>query len=165
MSIKKPMNKIEKLIDELCPDGVEFRALGEVGKLVGGSGLPKSDFTDSGVACIHYGQIYTHYGVYTSQTISFVSNASAERLKKVSRGDLIIAKTSENVEEICKTVAYLGDNEIVTGGHTAIFKHRENPKYLSYYINGAENFQVQKGKYTTGVKVDVLVKSHKHISN
>jgi len=28
MSIKKPMNKIEKLIDELCPDGVEFRPLG-----------------------------------------------------------------------------------------------------------------------------------------
>jgi hypothetical protein len=30
MSIKKPVHKIEKLIDELCPDGVEFRALGEV---------------------------------------------------------------------------------------------------------------------------------------
>ena len=30
MSIKKPVNKIEKLIDELCPDGVEFRELGEV---------------------------------------------------------------------------------------------------------------------------------------
>jgi len=30
MSIKKPMNKIEKLIDELYPDGVEFRPLGEV---------------------------------------------------------------------------------------------------------------------------------------
>jgi len=24
------MNKIEKLIDELCPDGVEFKELGEV---------------------------------------------------------------------------------------------------------------------------------------
>lgn len=26
----KPMNKIEKLIEEFCPQGVEFRALGEV---------------------------------------------------------------------------------------------------------------------------------------
>ena len=34
-------------------------------------------------------------------------------------------------------------------GHTAIFKHKQDPKYLSYYINGAEIFQVQKGKYTT----------------
>jgi type I restriction enzyme S subunit len=60
MSIKKPMNKIEKLINELCPDGVEFRELGEVGVLIGGSGLPKTDFTDSGIGCIHYGQIYTY---------------------------------------------------------------------------------------------------------
>ena len=110
------MNKLEKLIDELCPDGVEFRALGDICSLIGGSGLPKTDFTDSGVPCIHYGQIYTHYGVYTKQTISFVSETSAEKLKKVSRGDLIIAKTSENIEDICKTVAYLGGNEIVTGG-------------------------------------------------
>ena len=26
----KNMNKIEKLIEELCPQGVDFRALGEV---------------------------------------------------------------------------------------------------------------------------------------
>jgi hypothetical protein len=25
------MNKIEKLIDELCPDGIEFKELGEIG--------------------------------------------------------------------------------------------------------------------------------------
>ena len=33
MRMKKPVNKIEKLIDELCPDGVEFKALGEIGKV------------------------------------------------------------------------------------------------------------------------------------
>jgi hypothetical protein len=30
MSIKKPMNKIEKLIDELCPEGVDFLVIGEI---------------------------------------------------------------------------------------------------------------------------------------
>jgi len=146
----------------LMGDGtkVEFRALGEFGKLVGGSGLPKTDFTDSGIACIHYGQIYTHYGVYSDKTISFVSLSSAKKLKKVNQGDLIIAKTSENVEDVCKTVAWLGNDEIVTGGHTAILNHEQNPKYLSYYINGAEEFQTQKRKYTTGVKVkDVSLKN------
>lgn len=38
------MNQVEKLIEELCPDGVEFKKLGEIGQLVGGSGLPKTDF-------------------------------------------------------------------------------------------------------------------------
>ena len=26
-----------------------------------GSGIQKSDFTETGVGCIHYGQIHTHY--------------------------------------------------------------------------------------------------------
>ena len=29
-AMTKPMNKIEQLIEEFCPQGVEFRALGEV---------------------------------------------------------------------------------------------------------------------------------------
>ena len=154
------LNKIEKLISELSPDGVEFKELGEIGELVGGNGLPKTDFTESGVGCIHYGQIYTYYGIHTNQTISFVSKESAAKLKKVKQGDIIIAKTSENVDDICKSVAYLGVDEIVTGGHTAIFKHKQNPKYISYYINGVENFQIQKRKYTIGVKVkDISLKN------
>ena len=154
------MNIIENLIAELCPEGVEFKELGEVGELIGGSGLPKTDFAEYGVGCIHYGQIYTYYGIHTNQTISFVSKVSSTKLKKVTQGDIIIAKTSENIEDICKSVAYLGADEIVTGGHTAIFKHKQDPKYISYYINGAKNFQIQKRKYTIGVKVkDVSLKN------
>jgi len=37
MSIKKPVNKIEKLIDELCPDGVEWLTLHEVADIGTGS--------------------------------------------------------------------------------------------------------------------------------
>jgi hypothetical protein len=28
--MNKPMNKIEKLIEDLCPEGVEFRQIGKV---------------------------------------------------------------------------------------------------------------------------------------
>ena len=31
--MKSPANKIEKLIAEMCPDGVVFKTLGEVGKI------------------------------------------------------------------------------------------------------------------------------------
>jgi len=36
------MNKIEQLIEELCPQGVEFRALGEVCIINAGGDLPKN---------------------------------------------------------------------------------------------------------------------------
>ena len=67
------MTKLQHLIDTLCPHGVPFKPLAEIGTFIRGNGLQKKDFTDSGVGCIHYGQIYTHYGTFASKTISFVS--------------------------------------------------------------------------------------------
>jgi len=120
--------------------------------LIRGNGLQKKDFTESGVGCIHYGQIYTYYGTFTNKTKSFVSEELAKTLRKVNKGDLIITNTSENVEDVCKTVAWLGNEEIVTGGHATIFKHNENPKYLAYYTQ-TPMFMVEKKKYATGTKV------------
>ena len=40
--------------------------------------------------------------------------------------------TSENVEDICKSVAYLGDDDIAVSNHALILKHNQNPKFLSY---------------------------------
>ena len=131
---------------------VEWKKLGEIGTLIRGSGLQKKDFTESGVGCIHYGQIYTYYGTFADRTISFVSEETAKNLKKVSKGDLVITSTSENIEDVCKSVAWVGDNEIVTGGHAIILKHYENAKFLSYYFQ-TRNFFIQKIKYAKGTKV------------
>ncbi len=146
------MSKLQELIDTLCPNGVEYKRLGDIATVIRGNGLQKNDFTESGVGCIHYGQIYTFYGVFAYETISFVSSKLAEKLKKVNKGDLIVAVTSENVEDVCKCVAWLGDDEIVTGGHTAIIKHNQNPKFLSYYFQ-SDMFFSQKRKIANGTKV------------
>ena len=53
------MSKLEKLIAELCPDGVEYKTLGEIASISRGGNFQKKDFCDIGVPCIHYGQIYT----------------------------------------------------------------------------------------------------------
>ena len=89
------MSKIGNLVKQLCPDGVEWKTLGEIGNFVRGNGLQKKDFTDSGVGCIHYGQIYTYYGNFAYETKSFVSTETAKKLRKAQAGDLIIAATSE----------------------------------------------------------------------
>ena|SRR5690606_19353723 len=137
---------------------VEWRTFGDLGEIIRGNGLQKSDFTESGVGCIHYGQIYTYYGTSTVKTKSFVSPELALKLKKVSKGDLIITNTSENVEDVCKAVAWLGEDEIVTGGHACILKHKQNPKYIAYYTQISE-FYKDKRKFAKGTKVmDVSAK-------
>ena len=130
---------------------VEVR-LGDIGSIVRGNGLQKRDFTEEGVGCIHYGQIYTKYGMVAEKTISFVEESLAEKLRKVEKGDIIFAVTSENIEDLCKCVVWLGEEEIVTGGHTAILKHNQNSKFLAYYFQ-TEAFHSQKRKLATGTKV------------
>lgn len=146
------MSRLSEMIKELCPDGVEYKKLGEIAEIIRGNGLQKSDFVDSGVGCIHYGQIYTKYGAFADKTITYVTPELAKTLKTVSTGDLVVAITSENVEDVCKCVAWLGRDDIVTGGHAAIVKHKQNPKYLSYIFQTVEFFR-QKRKYVIGTKV------------
>lgn len=146
------MSKLQDLMRELCPDGVEYKKLGEIGTFKRGNGLQKKDFVEAGVGCIHYGQIYTYYGLYTDRTKSFVEKKLSMKLTKVKKGDLIIACTSENIKDVCKAVAWLGNEEIVTGGHACVFSHSENPKYISYFFQTEDFFQ-QKRKYARGAKV------------
>ena len=37
-----------------------------------------------------------------------------------------MAVTSENLEDICKCVAWLGEEKVAISGHTAIIKHNQN---------------------------------------
>jgi len=133
---------------------VEWKVLGSVGVFENGTGMSKSLFDETGsVGAIHYGHIYTKYNLFVNQPIVRVTKKNANNLKVVNKGDLVIAKTSENIEDVMKTVAYLGEDYAVTGGHSAIFRHKENPKYLSYVFNGAKYLLRQKNKLARGVKV------------
>ena len=146
------MTKLQQLIDTLCPHGVPFKPLAEIGTFIRGNGLQKKDFTDSGVGCIHYGQIYTHYGTFASKTISFVSEETANNCRKAMPGDLVIAATSENVDDVCKCVAWLGDEEVAISSDAFVFRHNLNPKYVAYYFQ-SDCFQKQKLPFVTGTKV------------
>lgn len=134
---------------------VEWKSLGEVGKFIRGSGLQKKDFTESGIGCIHYGQIYTYYGSSATKTKTFVSEAFAQKLRKASKNDLIIAGVSENVEDVCKAVVWLGEDDICISGDAFIYKHQQNPKYIGYLFQ-TERFLEFKKKYAQGAKVTRL---------
>ena len=131
---------------------VEWKKIGEVCELVRGNGVQKTDFTEEGVGCIHYGQIYTHYGPYTYTTNRFVSEETAQKARLASSGDVIMTSTSENVEDICKSVAYLGEKDIAVSAHAIILKHQMNPKYLSFCTT-TNDFYKQKAKLARGAKV------------
>ncbi len=134
--------------------GLEWKTLGDIGSFVNGTGMPKKLFTENGeIGAIHYGHIYTRYNKFVYEPIVKVSDKVAEKLKKVKTGDLVIARTSENIDDIMKTVVYLGKDDVVAGGHSAIYTHKQNPKYMSYVFNGYYGLIKQKNKMARGVKV------------
>jgi type I restriction enzyme S subunit len=146
------MSSVDDLIAGHSLNGVALRPLGEVGKLVRGNGLQKKDLRDEGIGAIHYGQIYTTYGTATTTTKSFVEPVLAARLKRARPGDLVIATTSENDEDVCKAVAWLGDEEIAVSGDAFIYAHDLDPQYVAYFFQ-TEAFRAQKRRFISGTKV------------
>ena len=67
---------------ELAKVGFEWKTLGEVGELVRGNGLTKKELSDDGVPAIHYGQIYTRYGLSTEKNTFFCFNRISQKIKK-----------------------------------------------------------------------------------
>ena len=146
------MSKLNELIAELCPNGVEYKKLKEVATISRGGSFQKKDYEESGFPCIHYGQIYTLYGLFVEETASFIGDIVAAKQKKAVTNDIIMAVTSENIEDVCKCVAWLGEGEVAVSGHTAIIHHTLNPKYLVYYLHSSM-FYSQKVKLAHGTKV------------
>lgn len=134
--------------------------LGSFARLVRGSGMPKTDFSESGVGAIHYGQIYTKFGTATAEVIAHVPEDKAKKLAVVNPGDVIVANTSENLEDVCKAVAWVGESDIVTGGHATVIKAPEqNAKFISYYMATGQ-FNKDKRRHAFGTKViDVAPKN------
>ena len=126
--------------------------LGEVATISRGGNFQKKDFAESGVPCIHYGQIYTRYGLYADKTISSISNEAAQKQKFAQPNDIVMAVTSENVEDVCKCVAWVGNEPIAVSGHSAIIHHNQNAKFLTYYFHTSMFFE-QKRKLAHGTKV------------
>ena len=64
----------------------------------------------------------------------------------------MIATTSEDAEGVCKSVAWLGNEEIAISGDAFIYRHTLNPKYVAYIFQ-TSRFLEHKIQYSTGAKV------------
>ena len=126
--------------------------LSEIATIVRGGNFQKKDFVASGRPCIHYGQMYTHFGVYADKTLTYVNDEVFNKSKIAQKGDIVMAVTSENVEDVCSCTAWLGDEKIAISGHTAIISHNQNAKYLSYFFHSKSFFE-QKKRLAHGTKV------------
>ena len=117
------MSKIFDLINELCPKGVEFRELGEVGYFYGGlNGKTKDDFVKHGnVKYITYMNVFSNLSIDLN-ALEFVKIENNERQNLVAYGDVLFTGSSETRNEC--------------GFSSVLTKKPEEPIYLNSFCFG-----------------------------
>ncbi|MGA5304557.1 restriction endonuclease subunit S [Nucisporomicrobium flavum] len=133
-------------------EGWPSATLSEVGTLSRGRRFVKSDYVPSGLGCIHYGQIYTDFGASATRTMTYLPESLRGSMRLAKPGDVVIAGTSENVEDVGKAVAWLGDEAVAVHDDCFIFRHNLDPKFVSYFF-ASPLFQSSKRRFTSETKV------------
>ena len=93
------MNKIEELIQQYCPNGVEFTEIGKIGDFYGGlTGKSKNDFQDGNAKFVTYMNVFSNIAVKTDIDI-FVKIGEKENQNRVEYGDVLFTGSSETPDE------------------------------------------------------------------
>jgi type I restriction enzyme S subunit len=129
--------------------------MGEIGIFKRGRRFTKADVVEQGIPSIHYGEIYTRYGVAAEVTISQIRNDLVDQLVFALPGDVVIAGVGETVYDVGKAVAWLGIAPVAIHDDTFLFRSIMNPKFVSYYMQ-TPRFHADKSSYVARAKVKRL---------
>ena len=113
------MTELERLIEEYCPNGVEYKTLGELGAFYGGlSGKSKDDFVDGNAKFITYMNVFSNIelNLDTKDTVQIGEN---EKQNTIEYGDVLFTGSSETPDEC--------------GMSSVLTKHTEEKLYLNSF--------------------------------
>ena len=117
-----------------------------------GSGIRRDQVTEAGIPCVRYGEIYTGYNTWFDQCISHTQLENINNPKYFEHGDILFAITGESIEDIGKSIAYVGNKKCLAGGDIVVMKHHQNPRYLAHVLNTTmARAQKSKGKVKSKV--------------
>ena len=149
---------------KLVPSGIDW--IGEIpegwevikakyiaDKIFKGNGITKEEvFTDGDTPCVRYGEIYTKYTHSFKKCISATKLDIQKSTQYFHYGDILCAGTGELVEEIGKSIVYLGEQACLAGGDIIVLKHHQDPSFLNYTLN-SNYAQTQKSRGKAKLKV------------
>ena len=117
-----------------------------------GAGIKRDELCKNGIPCVRYGEIYTQYNTWFDECISHTTEDIVSNPKYFEHGDILFAITGESVEDIAKSVAYVGHEKCLAGGDIVVMKHNQNPRYLAHVLSTSyARAQKSKGKVKSKV--------------
>ena len=128
-----------------------------------GNGITKDDIVEEGdTPCVRYGDIYTKYEFKFNECKTKTNKDKISNLQYFTHGDILFTTTGELVEEIGKSVVYVGNKECLAGGDVVIMKHFQEPVFLGYAL---ESNYAREQKSLGKLKLKVVHISIQDISN
>ena len=160
------MSRIEQLIAELCPDGVEFKELGKIGEFYGGlSGKSKNDFQDGNARFVTYMNVFSNITVKTDIDV-FVKIGEDENQNRVEYGDVLFTGSSETPDEcgmssvltemfdeplylnsFCFGFRLYNEDLLLPDFSKYLFRDINIRKQISQTANGVTRFNISKKRF------------------
>lgn len=118
-----------------------------------GNGITKDEvFTNGNTPCVRYGEIYSKYKNSFDSCLSATNIEIQKSPHYFHYGDILCAGTGELVEEIGKSIVYLGEEPCLAGGDIIVISHHQEPTFFNYALN-SHYAQAQKSKSKAKLKV------------
>ena len=139
--------KIDELIRQQCPEGVETKRLGDIGTFRRGKGISKKDMKteDTGIPAVHYSQIFTDFGPVARTPSIYIEDGVVDNPIIINTGDILINIASVSPLGIGRATAWLGDSGVVASGNMVTISNEQDPRYLSYFLN-SHYYEDQKNR-------------------
>ena len=131
---------------------IAWKTMGEIGKFIRGKRFVRTDIVEHGIPCIHYGDMYTHYGLYALETPGFINDEIAKKMRFAEKNDVVIVAAGENKADLGNALAWLGDEPAAVHDACFIFKSEMHPNYLSHVCR-TRNYHRQVRMFANEAKI------------
>ncbi len=165
------MNQIQQLINQMCPNGVEWKTLGEVGTFFNGvTGKSKKDFENGNAKFISYMNVFSNPKLKIDVEDTILIN-KGEKQNTLQYGDVIFTTSSETSDEsgMSSVLTIHTDEKIYLNSFCFGFRvnnlEKISPDFYSYIFrseplrnqiikcaNGVTRFNISKASF---VKVKI----------
>lgn len=131
---------------------VTWMKMSEIGTFIRGKRFVRTDIVNDGIPCIHYGDIYTYYGLYATKSKGSLRSELASRMRYAQKNDVVIVAAGENKEDIGIGLAWLGEKPAAVHDACFIFRSDLYPQYISHYLR-SNYYHKQIIKYVSEGKI------------
>lgn len=148
----KPTSK--PFYNTVIPNDWDVKSLANIGVFSKGKGILKEQVVSEGFPCVRYGELYTTHDYIIKQFKSYINEEVAKESKEIKKGDILFAGSGETIEEIGKSVAYIGNERAFAGGDVIILSTNKdtNAECISYALE-TDNVRKQKRRLGQGNSV------------